>query len=340
MTGGSGPAACYLQPMGTAPSRPPARSALAESPVFHQLGDDLHDKLFERIAEQEFDAGDVLIRQGDPGEFLMLVLEGHAAVRLREEGGMREIATFGAGDVVGEMALLTGESRTADVVAVSKLRALVLQSQDFHQLAMHHPELGMVLTHLVADRLGEGALDGLLGKHVGRYQIGRCLGRGGMAVVYEARELDGGHPVALKMMSHRLLYEPGANARFKREAEILLELRHPNIARVFHQFSSFRTSFMALELCEGPNLGDILDRHGALEEPQARAVIGQIAAALCHLHELGVVHRDLKPVNVMSTLEGTLKITDFGLAKNTAVTTTQDALTDSRTILGLSLIHI
>ena len=185
-----------------------SRDALLESQVFRQLGPELHDQLFSRMTERQYEPGETLIRQGDPGDCLMLLLEGEALVLVHDATSSQQIARFGKGDVVGEMALLTGESRTADVVADTGVRTLVLEVGAFQELAMQHPELGMVLTQLVADRLGEGSLDGLSGKKVGKYEIGRCLGRGAMAVVYEAQEVDTDQRVALKMMSHR-----GSSAR-------------------------------------------------------------------------------------------------------------------------------
>jgi serine/threonine protein kinase len=212
------------------------------------------------------------------------------------------------------MALVTGEPRTADVVAESPVRALRLPTAAFDRLIARHLELCIVLTNLVADRLGQEAHDGLGGKTVDGYRIVRCVGRGGMAIVYRAEDVNTGAVVALKMMSHRLTYEPNAAARFRREAELLRGLDHENIARVQRSFTAYNTLFLVMDFCEGVDLGEAIRAGRRLPESQVRRILGQLARALEHVHRKGLVHRDLKPGNVMVDRRGTVKLMDFGLA--------------------------
>jgi len=305
---------------------------------FTELPADVLQLVFERSRERNFDAGDFMIRQGDRGDCLMVLLEGSANVSgVEESGHRRSIATLGNFEVVGEMALLTGHARSVDVTAETPVRAMVLDAQEFHALAMQYPQVGVVLTHLMAERLGEQNVDALGGKHVDRYDILSCVGRGAMAVVYKAREEDRAEPVALKMMSHRLVYEPGAMARFQREADVLKGLDHHNIAHVDRRFEAYRTSFIAMEFCDGPVLSTLIERHGGLPEAQVKRVVGQIAAALRYMHEKGVIHRDLKPSNVMSTRHGEIKLTDFGLAKPTETVTSPAITTTGSVLMGTPL---
>src|SRR5262245_33834101 len=215
------------------PADPTTREALLESEPFRTLRPKLVDQVFASARERWYDPNEIIIRQGQQGDSLFVVIDGEARVLLRDhDGTIRTIATLTRGSVAGEMSLITEEPATADVVATTEVRVLVLPAIDFDAIAAKHPALTIVLTNLVADRLGRGSHDGLGGKVLNGYQILGCIGRGGMAVVYEATELGTGARVALKMMSHRLVYQPGAFSRFEREARIVEPLEHENIARL------------------------------------------------------------------------------------------------------------
>ncbi len=278
--------------------------------------------------ERAYQPGDALMRQGDPPEGLLILLEGGAHAMLRSHDGEdRRIGRFVRGDLVGEMALVTRQARSATIIADTPVRALLVPTQDFDRLAVQHLELGAVLTGLIADRLGQGANDGFGGKQVEGFRILRCAGRGGMSVVYRAQDEATGELVALKMMSYRLIYNSEALARFRQEAEILRGLDHENIARLKRLFPAFNTYFLVMELCDGVDLGRLVRARGQLSESQVRPILGQLARALEYVHQRGFVHRDLKPGNVMITRHGEVKLTDFGLAVPAVVM-------DDRTITG------
>jgi predicted Ser/Thr protein kinase len=298
------------------PAHPASRAVFIASEPFRQMRPALLDQVFRATIERRFEPGEHVIRQGTAGDALMVVLEGRAEVIVRvEQEQSWPIAEVSMGSVIGEMALVTEDLTTADVVASTPLRALALPSERFHAIAATHPELTIVLTDLVADRLGRSLRDGLGGKVLEGYRIVGCVGRGGMAVVYEAIELATGEHVALKMLSHRLVYRPEFVSRFEREARLLQTLEHANIARLRGTFPAFRTEFMVMEFCAGASLGACLEKHRPFPEDQGRRVLGQIASALAFVHERGIVHRDLKPGNVLVMRSGRVKLTDFGLAK-------------------------
>jgi predicted Ser/Thr protein kinase len=319
------------------PADPTTLEVLLESEPFRALRPRLVGQVFAAARERRYDPNETIIRQGQQGDSLYVVIDGEARVLLRShDGTIRTIATLTRGSVAGEMSLITEEPATADVVATTEVRTLVLSAADFDALAAKNPELTIVLTNLVADRLGRGSHDGLGGKVLNGYQILGCIGRGGMAVVYEATELATGERVALKMMSHRLVYQPGAFSRFEREARIVEPLEHENIARLRGHFPAFRTEFIVMEFCDGSTLADLLSHHGPFPEDQAKRVLGQLAAALQFVHDRGVVHRDLKPGNVMLTPSGRVKLMDFGLAKEDEKVT-EDTATQTGTVIGTPL---
>jgi hypothetical protein len=180
--------------------------AVVELGPFANLDPEQLAALLQRMPVWEY-ARRILIRMGDPGDDLVVILSGTAQAFIRQGPGDRTVVgAFRPGDIVGEIGVLTGEARTADVVAETEVRALRLAAADFFAIANAHPEVRVLLTNIVAEHLGQSAFDGLGGKTIRGYHVRRCIGRGGMGIVYEATRPDNGEIVALKMMNHRLLY--------------------------------------------------------------------------------------------------------------------------------------
>lgn len=323
--------------MSDRPPRPALSVELQTFPPFRRLAANVLDRLVDALDEQAFEAGEDLVRQGDEGDHLLVVMQGSAQGWVEDRGGAKHhLAEIGRGDVVGEMALVTDAPRSATVRATTPVRALRLDEEQLRQVAHGHPEVAVVLTHLVDDRLGHLRVDGLGGKQVGDYEVLRTLARGATCVVYEAREAGNEAPVALKMMSHRLIYDPPAAQRFLREADILLALDHPHVVRLHRRFQAYKTHFLAMDYCDGPDLRTIIDRHAPLPEAEVRTILGQLASGLLYLRKGGVIHRDLKPNNVLSTRDGVLRLSDFGLAKPVGWDTDLSA-TSERSVIGTPL---
>src|SRR5688572_18997104 len=228
------------------PDKTSTRAPVGSSP-FSVLDPATLGDLLSVMHLREYSPGECLIRQGDPAEFLLLLLTGTASARVQDTpAGRPPIGEFGPGDIVGEMSLLTNEPRTAGVVADTFVRSLELSTVDFHMMTDRHPDLRVVLTDVMASRLGAARFDGLGGKDIHGYRIVQCIGRGGMGVVYEARNLTTGETVALKMMSHPLMYRPSALRRFRREAVVLRTLEHPSLVQLYDRFSAYKTEFLAM----------------------------------------------------------------------------------------------
>ena len=158
------------------------------------------------------------------------------------------------------------------------------------------------------------------GQRVGPFEIEKQLGSGAMGAVYLARYRKTGQHVAIKVMLAGMAGNTTALARFEREAEVLKQLSHRNIVK-FYIASHFEGSpYYAMEFIEGEPLDLTLERKGRFTWEEMVEVGKQICAALKHAHDQGIVHRDLKPSNLMTTADGTLKLTDFGIAKDLDVT--------------------
>lgn len=157
---------------------------------------------------------------------------------------------------------------------------------------------------------------GLVGSTLGRYRVLEVIGQGGMSVVYRARDAELEREVAVKVMHSFLAEQPEARERFHREAVAVARLRHPHIIEVYdYSGEHASTSYIVAELVEGQPLSELL-RQGPIAPPEAALLLARpIADALRHAHEAGVVHRDLKPENILIGRNGTLKLTDFGIAR-------------------------
>ncbi len=148
------------------------------------------------------------------------------------------------------------------------------------------------------------------------YRIEQAIGRGGMGVVYRARQLALERPVAIKLIATERAQDPVFRARFEHEARLAASIEHPNVIPVYEAGEDDGLLFIAMRLVEGTDLADLLDRVGALEPARTVRLIGQLAGALDAAHAHGLVHRDVKPANVLLTRDEHLYLTDFGVAKH------------------------
>src|SRR5215471_11470613 len=154
------------------------------------------------------------------------------------------------------------------------------------------------------------------GTRLGAYEILGPLGAGGMGEVYRAHDPKLGRDVAIKVLPEAFAKDPERLARFEREARSLAALNHPGIVTIFAVEEAGGSRFLAMELVDGQSL-DVLIPPDGMAMPTFFAISVPLAEALSAAHERGLVHRDLKPGNVMVTHDGRVKVLDFGLAKIT-----------------------
>jgi serine/threonine-protein kinase len=164
----------------------------------------------------------------------------------------------------------------------------------------------------------------------GRYEIETLLGQGGMARVFRGTDRVLDRTVAIKVLSPQFADDDQFVARFRREAQAAAGLNHPNIVGVYDTGDQGDVHFIVMEYVEGRTLRDVIRSDGPLLPERAAEIGGAVARALSSAHEAGLVHRDIKPGNIMLTREGEVKVMDFGIAR----TSTGDTLTQTAAVLG------
>ncbi len=160
-----------------------------------------------------------------------------------------------------------------------------------------------------------------IGSQLAGYRIDALVGRGGMGVIYRATQLALDRPVALKVVAPELANEPGFRERFQRESKLAASLDHPHVLPVHEAGEADGRLFIVMRYVEGTDLRRLIDAQGPVAPARAAALVSQIAGALDAAHERGLVHRDVKPANILVAREGGQEhayLTDFGLTKNAA----------------------
>ena len=163
-----------------------------------------------------------------------------------------------------------------------------------------------------------------------RYEVGRLLGAGGMAEVFEGRDRLLARRVAIKVLQAQFARDPSFLIRFKREAQAAASLSHPNIVGVYDTGTEDGTHFIVMEFVDGRTLKEVIRTEGPLYPERAAEICADVCSALVAAHARGLIHRDIKPGNVMLTPEGKVKVMDFGIAR----ATTSETITQTAAVIG------
>jgi serine/threonine-protein kinase len=278
---------------------------LGASEVLRHLSEDRRRELIDASEMRHFAQGAELTRAGMTPEAAMLIAT-----------GVVEAQSVDSRYTIEAPAIVEDVSALADLPAISTVRALcpvdaVVISRDRLRDALRTSNAaGQALTEAVADRLS--ATDA--GQLAGRFFVDGVIGEGGSGRVLRARHGLLGTPVALKMLSHALALSPGGARAFIREASVLVHLDHPGIVRVLDVFAAHGTFFIVMPWLEGSTLRDYVDANVEFSPGQVLELGGEMLDALIVLHATGLVHRDVKPSNVLLKASGRMVLIDFGIA--------------------------
>jgi len=271
------------------------------------------EAISDEVEAVHFEAGAKLMALGDPGDTMYVIREGRVRIPLldKENGSILSQVYLGPSDLVGEMALLTGEPRVADVIAETPVSTVAIRRETLLPLLEAHPKLARLLSEILGTRLEAGG--GI--EKVGKYRLLGKVGQGATAKVYQALHPELNRVVAIKMLSHALVYDSSFKERFLDEARTIAGLAHPNLVQIYDTEAAYMTYFIVMEKVSGTDLARILRRRKKLSASHALKILGQLAEVLEYAHSQGIVHRDVKPANCMLGENGVVKLMDFGIAQ-------------------------
>ena len=268
--------------------------------------------LLNCLTFQRVKAGQRFITQGKAGNTSFIIQKGTCVVNVEKDGELIPVVRMQAGDVVGEMALITSEPRSAHVDAETDMYLWCLEKTQFDKISQTYPELRSFLTDLIANWFETRPVTAE--RRIGKYLITDIIGKGGYSIVYRGVHAALGMPVAVKMMKHDMAMRSDFIQNFRNEAKTIAQFNHENIVYVYDFEERFQTLFIVMEFLEGMSLRALLK--GILKLPPLRVVdyLLQICAGLQYAHAKNIVHQDIKPGNILILPNDKIKILDFGLA--------------------------
>ena len=276
------------------------------------ISQDPQSPLLKGMSYKHIRAGERFITQGDSEDAAYIIHRGSCLVIVEKDGQLHPVGHRGEGDIVGMMAILTGEHRSAHVEAETDMDVWVLDKARFNEISRNDTELLGFLTELIADRFDSRRP--IADRTIGKYVATDIIGRGGYSIVYKGLHADLNMPVAIKMMRHDLFMNSDFLTSFRNEGKIIASLRHDNIIRVYDIEERFKTVFIIMEHLEGESLCELLLRLKKIPPMLTANFLIQICSGLDYAHRKGIIHRDINTANIFVQKNDRVKIFDFGIA--------------------------
>ncbi len=257
-------------------------------------------------------AGERFITQGDRGDCFYVIQDGSCIASLEKNGQSYPVSRLKRGEIVGELAVLTGETRSANVYAETDMVLWALSLEQLDAMFVSCRPLQDFLTDISTERLCGRKITAE--RSIGRYTINDITAEGGWSIVYKGVHGLLNFPVAIKMLKHNMARDPDFLEKFQNEAKIIARLNHEHIVKVYDIEHVFRTVFIIMEYLEGVTLRHILKNKLRLPYPRLLQILIQVCTGLDYAHQQGIVHQDVKPGNIFIESNDRVKIVDFGLA--------------------------
>ena len=280
--------------------------------LFDAISEEAKCPLLNSMTPKHVQPGQRFIRQGERGDAVYVIQEGSCLVSVEKEGSEHPISRLRAGDIVGEIALVTDWPRSAHVDAETEVKLWAITKAQFDQVCEECRDVQNFLTELVARRLSRESVTA--DRTVGKYVINEIIGLGGWGIVYRGVHRDLSMSVAIKMLRHDMAMDPDFTKKFRYEAKTIAQLNHESIVKVYDIEELYRTIFIIMEYLHGLPLDYILERMQKLPLPRVVDILLQVCAGLDYAHKHGIVHQDIKPPNLFVQPNDQVKIVDFGLA--------------------------
>ena len=285
---------------------------LINTPLLKVIPMEAKCPLLNFMTPQRVPTGTRFIAQGEKGDTFYIIQKGTCVVNVEKNGTKHWLTRLRGGDIVGEIALLTGEPRTANVDAETDMILWSLTREQFDSICSKYSDLLDFLTELVTHRFSTEKVTA--NRTIGKYLINELIGRGGWSLVYKGMHTSLNMPVAIKMLKHDMAMNVEFAEKFQNEARVVALLNHDNIVKVYDIEELYRTVFIIMEYLEGVPLDRVLDTMPKLPTFKVLDVLLQVCNGLSYAHEQGIVHQDIKPGNVFIQSDGRAKIVDFGLS--------------------------
>ena len=280
--------------------------------LFNEMPRESLCPLLNNLSFTQCKEGARLITQGQDADKLYIIRRGSCIVNLERNKNIQPLVRLSEGDIIGEMAILTGEKSSTHVDAETDMDLWVVSKAKFHALSKKYPVLKEFMTEIVTHRMSTSKVTSW--KTIGKYIIQDALGQGAWSIVYKGLHEKLNLPVAIKMMKHTMAMDSDFLEKFQNEAKIIARLNHPNIVKVYDIEERYRTVFIIMEFLEGLFLDYILKHMPKLQLSRALDIILQICSGLDYAHKKGIIHQDIKPGNILIDPYNNVKIVDFGLA--------------------------